>query len=353
MKSKKVVPVFFASDKNYVPYLTVAIKSLTNFTTDAHDYKLYILTHDLTEEDIAEIKSYEKSNVSVEIVDVSEKIETIKHKVALRDYYSVSIYFRLFIPSMFPQYDKAIYLDSDIVLNRDIADLYNVDIGFNYVGAILDETVFTNDTFIYYVNEALDVSEKQYFNSGVLSMNLKKFRDNKIEDDFYNWVNNYSTKFGSVAPDQDYLNCICKNKVKYFPLGWNKMPLASTLPDNELFLIHYNMFFKPWKYEKTMFEDYFWKYAKETSFYDLLKTQQLAYTEEKKKNDLLAIDNLMKIARNIADSGNNYKTLVLGKGKTIETFSSYETEEDEDVFDLNIAEEPIPVLVSAIKKNHR
>ena len=353
MKTNKIVPVFFASDRNYVPYLTVAIKSLIDRTSENNEYRIYILTNDVTEEDIKEIRSYEKENAKVEIVDVNEKIEVIKNKVALRDYYSVSIYFRLFIPSLFPEYDKAIYLDSDIVLNRDIADLYNVDIGNNFVGAILDETVFTNKDFIYYVREALDVTEKQYFNSGVLIMNLKKFRDHEIEEDFYSWVNNYSTKFGSVAPDQDYLNCICKNKVKYLPLGWNKMPLGSTLEDKDLFLIHYNMFFKPWKYENTMFEEYFWNIAKQTSFYEFIKNQQQSYGEERKRNDALAIENLMKLAINIANSGSNYKTLVLKKGKFAEQKSFFEQMEME--LDEFFGEEQVmePALVSAIKKNHR
>ena len=308
---KEIIPVFFASDKNYVPYLTVAIKSLVDRTTANNEYRIYILSADLIYEDIAEIKSYEKDNVKIEIVDVNEKIASIREKVALRDYYSVSIYFRLFIPSMFPQYDKVIYADSDIVLNSDIADLYKNDIENNYLGAILDEVVYTNQDFIYYVKNALDVDETQYFNSGVLIMNLKKFRENEIEDDFYRWVNTY--QFGSVAPDQDYLNCICKNSVKYLPKGWNKMPTGENLSDDKIYLIHYNMFMKPWKYDGLMYENYFWDTAKQTSFYAKLKNQQQAYTKEQKDKDSLALKNLLKMAVDIANSSNNYKKVVLKK----------------------------------------
>ena len=149
MKQNKTVPVFFASDKNYLPYLTVAVKSLVNKTSENNNYNIYILTNDLTNDDIYEMKALEKANVNINVVDVNPKIESIKSKVALRDYYSVSIYFRLFIPTLFPELDKAIYLDSDIVLNRDIADMFNEDIGNNYLGAVLDETVYTNKDFIY------------------------------------------------------------------------------------------------------------------------------------------------------------------------------------------------------------
>ena len=311
MIKNKIIPIFFASDKNYLPYLTVAIKSLINFANSEKEYRIYVLTNDLTLEDIKEIKSFEKPNTTVEITNVGKKIESIQNKVALRDYYSVSIYFRLFIPSMFPQYDKAIYLDSDIVLNKDIAEMFNVDIKTNYLGAVLDETVYSNKDFTNYVCEALDVSEKQYFNSGVLIMNLTKFRKNNIEEAFYCWVNNY--KFGAVAPDQDYLNITCKNSVKYLEAGWNKMPMGNKLPNNKTYLIHYNMFMKPWKYSNLMYEEHFWNFAKQTSFYDQIKNIQLKYSNEDKDKDRVAYENLLKLAINIAKSENNYKTVVLKK----------------------------------------
>lgn len=310
--NKKIIPIYFASDKNYLPYLSVAIKSLIDKANNNDEYRIYILTNDIKIEDISEIKSFEKSNTIVDIADVNEKIESIKNKVALRDYYSVSIYFRLFIPTMFPQYNKAIYLDSDIVLNRDIAEMYNVDIKDNYLGAVLDETVYTNKDFIYYVREALDVTEKQYFNSGVLIMNLNKFRDNNIEDDFYRWVNSY--EFGAVAPDQDYLNVTCKDSVVYLDAGWNKMPMGDKeWSDEKVHLIHYNMFMKPWKYENILYEKYFWYYAKQTSYYNFIKNAQQTYSDEKKQKDKDGLENLLKLAINLANSDNNYKTVVLKK----------------------------------------
>ncbi len=294
---KQIIPIYFAADKNYVPYLTVAIKSLVKFATSKNIYKIYILTNNLQESDIAEIRTMERGNIMIQLVDVNSKIESIKDKVQLRDYYSVSIYFRLFIPTLFPEFNKAIYLDSDIVLNHDIADMYKKNIGDNYLGAILDEVVYSNDKFIYYVKGVYDLTEKQYFNSGALVMNLKKFRDNNIEEDFYRWLNSNSSP---VAPDQDYLNTTCRNKVKYLEPGWNKMPMGQKLEDEKLYLIHYNMFMKPWKYRDGMFDSYFWDIAKTTTFYDRLLEQRDSYTEEQRANDSLAAENLLKMAVNIA-----------------------------------------------------
>ena len=93
---EKIIPIFFASDRNYIPYLTVAIKSMVNKINNKSEYRVYILTNDVTENDIVEIRTLEKDNFKIEIVDVNPKIESIKNKVALRDYYSVSIYFHFF-----------------------------------------------------------------------------------------------------------------------------------------------------------------------------------------------------------------------------------------------------------------
>jgi len=312
-RNKKEIPIFFASDKNYLPYTIVAIKSLINNASSKYVYKIHILTNEVKDEDISELKAMQTGNVTISLIDVSDKINSIKDKVALRDYYSVSIYFRLFIPSMFPQYKKAIYLDGDVIINVDIAKLYNVDLGLNLVAAVLDEVIYSSEDFTYYANEALDISEKQYFNSGVLVMNLEKFRKIDMENDFYNWVNSHN--FGAVAPDQDYLNIKCKNNVKYLARGWNKMPMGKALKDSELYLIHYNMFMKPWKYYDVMYENYFWNVARQTSLYVYLKNQQKEYTEEQRNNDKIAYENLVKLSRNIVESGNNYKTLILGKNR--------------------------------------
>ena len=70
----------------------------------------------------------------------------------------------LFIPSIFPEYDKVIYLDSDIVVNCDIAELYNKDMGDNIIGAVKDMTINTNKDFIEYSKIAIGVEAEKYIN---------------------------------------------------------------------------------------------------------------------------------------------------------------------------------------------
>ena len=75
------------------------------------------------------------------------------------------------------------------------------------------------------------------------------------------------------------------------------------------------MFMKPWKYENVLYENYFWNYAKQTSYYNFIKNAQQSYSNESKEKDRVGLENLLKLANNIANSDNNYKTVVLKKHK--------------------------------------
>ncbi|MFQ6723881.1 MAG: glycosyltransferase family 8 protein, partial [Clostridia bacterium] len=176
----------------------------------------------------------------------------------------------------------------------------------NLVGAIVDEVVTSNEVFRYYVENALGVNEYKYFNSGILVMNLDAFRKEKLEEKFIYLLNNYN--FGTVAPDQDYLNVLCKGRIHYIDKAWNKMPVSNEgFDEKDLKLVHYNMFQKPWKYEGILYEKYFWETAKNTPYYDFFKQTLANFDDTKKLKDQQAGANLLNYAKNIANDPNNFK----------------------------------------------
>ena len=69
---------------------------------------------------------------------------------------------------MFPQYDKAIYIDSDVIVNGDISEFYNNELGDNLVGACNEQAMLQVDLFGTYVEKNLGLDRKQYFNAGNL-----------------------------------------------------------------------------------------------------------------------------------------------------------------------------------------
>ena len=285
--TKTKIPIFFATDDNYFPYLTVTLASIEANASDEYIYDVKILATALSEENTRIANNLDFPHISVSIVNVDDKMKRIRSNIAkrLRDYYSESIFYRIFIPHLFPKLDKAIYLDCDVVLKDDIAKMYLTDIGDNVLGAIPDESIAPIPEFVSYVDEVIGSPEGVYFNSGVLVINAKKFREDKIEEKLLHLINKYN--FLTVAPDQDYLNFLCRDKVYYFDKGWNKQPNQNTeFDEGKIHLIHYNMFNKPWRYFGVKYEEYFWQFAKKTPFYKTLLKSREKYTEEERRRDM-------------------------------------------------------------------
>lgn len=301
---KNTVNVFFASDRNYLPYLAVAINSLSEHASDGYFYNIRILSEDLTKESLIGATGEIKPNVQISVFSVSDKISHIKKELALRlrDYYSDAIYYRIFIAEMFPSLKRAVYLDSDIVLTSDVAKLYFTPIGNNLVGAVTDESVMSEKVFREYVKKHVRMKRAEdYFNSGVLVMNLELMREEKIKDQFINLLCKYN--FKTVAPDQDYLNFLCRDKIYYLEQGWNKHAISENKIDSDkLYLMHFNMFNKPWKYRGVQNEELFWRSAEKTPFMKRLSLERDGYNEAKQKNDIKSAMKLLASAKEISTS---------------------------------------------------
>ena len=309
--NKQIIPIFFSSDDNYIPFLSVAINSLISNASKEYNYEIIILNSGLSSDNMEKISKYDKENIKIKFEDVRPKIKDIVKdlELRLRDYYSISIFYRLFIPSLFKEYKKAIYLDADIVLVDDISKLYNEEIDEFLVAGVPDEVVNNNVYFREYSVKSLDLEPGNYFNSGVLLMNLEKFREEKIEEKFLHILSKYN--FDVIAPDQDYLNFLCKGKVKYINRGWDRMPNPDeTFNDNDLHLIHFNMFQKPCNYDNVLYEEYFWKYANDTEFYNEISLMRGKYTAEDISKDKQGEINLVNQSRRISKSDFTFKNII-------------------------------------------
>ena len=294
------IPIFFAVDDGYIPFLAVALESLIEHSTKSNNYSIKILHTKISEENKTKIKKYERENINIEFVDLNNYIEKIKDKLYTRDYYSKTTYFRLFIPELYPQYDKALYLDSDITILSDVADLYNHDLGTNLVGGVPDGAVQNIEIFQEYVEKVVGVANyKSYFNAGILIMNLEELRKFKFQEKFLYLLE--TVKF-TVAQDQDYLNRLCKGRVTILKKDWNKMPIpGDEINEEDIKLVHYNLDYKPWHFEDILFQEHFWKYAERTEFLDIILEIKNNYTDEDRKKDAENGKKLLETAQKEAD----------------------------------------------------
>ena len=302
------VPVFFSIDDNYAPFLAVALNSAVKNSSHNRSYRAIVLYEKLSSDNIERLTKLSTDNFRIDFIPMKNGLNSITDRMSNRlrcDYFTLTIYFRLFIPAMFPEYDKGIYIDSDVVLTGDLAELFDIDIGDNYIGACSDLSVVDVPELAQYMEDAVGVSRNEYINSGVLLMNLKSLREKKINEHFLNLLNKYH--FDSIAPDQDYINAMCNGSIFYLGGEWDAMPNPSKPELPNLKLVHYNLFSKPWCYDGIQYGELFWRYAEDSGYLNEIKEYKNNYSDEKKQSDSKCLGLLINRGVEIAESDITFK----------------------------------------------
>lgn len=302
--SRKEIPIFFACDDNFVKFTLVSLYSIKKNASKAFDYKIYVLHTGITGKMMNLLYDLSDENFTVVFRDVTEYLKSISDKLPLRDYYSKTTYYRLFIAEMYTEYSKAIYIDSDTVVQGDISELYNTDIGDCWVGACHEQAMVQTEEFGKYVEAVVGVNRYNFFNAGLLLINCDEFRAHLVLDKFIHYLNTYNF---AVTQDEDYLNLICKDHVYWLDQRWNTEVFGEIpYPPEEAKMIHYIMVSKPWHYEDCRMSDIFWAYTKETAVYDEIKAILDSYTDEQKKRDAESADRLLALAVSETNREDNF-----------------------------------------------
>lgn len=339
MANKEIIPIFYACDEGFVKYSVVSLHSMIVNADPSFHYAIHILHSGISEETQKKATALSKDGFDVKFVDVSERLHAINDILPIRDYYSNTTYFRLFISDMFPQYDKVIYIDGDTIVQGDISELYHHELGDRWIGACHEQAMVQTDHYGTYAEQVVGVSRHNFFNAGLLLINAKIFREKQILKRFANALAEYRFV---VTQDEDYLNLICKDHILWLDQRWNTEAYCTfPYPIEEAKIIHYIMVSKPWHYADCTGGDIFWRYAKETAEYDEIRAVLENYSEEEKIRDAEAMDNLLALAKFETEKEDNYQkkldSEVRAKDRVaiLEKIKQYEREGrfDEDVED--------------------
>ena len=339
--NKKIIPIFYACDDAFVKYTIVSLKSMIENASKDYSYKIYVLNTNIGDDMADRLSALSNDSFEVIFTNVSSYLESISDRLPLRHYYSKTTYYRLFISEMFTEYDKAIYIDSDTIVQGDISELYNTDIGDFYLGGCREQAMEQVDVYGTYCEEVVGVSRHAFFNAGVMLMNTKQFRDKKVLDRFISYLGEYDF---IVTQDEDYLNLICKDHVYWLDQKWNTEltdGLEYPYDYRDASILHYIMVNKPWHYHECRGADIFWSYAKTTSVYDMLKAELEAYTDEERQRDAESARQLAQMAIDETNREDNFLKQHIKKKrsqyrvKLEEKIRQYEKEGrfDEDVED--------------------
>ena len=266
---KPIIPIFFACDDNFIKYTVVSLYSMIRNASPDYQYRVHVLHTEASERMKQAVMALENENFTISFDNVSEQLETIVKELPVRDYYSKTTYYRLFIAEKFPEYKKAIYIDSDTIVQGDVSELYMTDIGDFFVGACHEQAMVQVDEYGTYVEKVIGISRYSFFNAGMILINCEQFRKYDVRDQFVKALNVYNFV---VTQDEDYLNLICKDRVYWLDQRWNTEIFGEiAYPIEEAKILHYIMVSKPWHYEDCRHGDIFWRYAKDTSVYEEIK----------------------------------------------------------------------------------
>ena len=283
--NKPIIPVVFATNEKYAPFVSSCVESIKANSSKEYFYRVVVFNVDLSDDTKERLANATADNISVECLDVTNYIEDIKDKLYSHSYFSQEMYYRILIPDVFPNYEKVIYLDCDMIVLGDLAELYNIDIGENCIAACrnLMHTKMRN-----YVKNTLKLEPLEYINSGMLVINCKRFKEQHIKDKIFEEIKLHDIL---TYPDQDLINLVCKKSIYYLPLNWNYLwhlerlnrsfveELKLDKKDLEEFnsvsqnikILHYTGDKKPWTFNAIEKSEIFWEFAKKCTFKDIIE----------------------------------------------------------------------------------
>lgn len=242
----KNIPIFFTFNNDYTVPAAVAFYSLLNKARDDVFYEMFVLHSDISKENQELLKNVVsmKKNGKLEFINTNGFLENEWQSGNFeghqnKNQFTTETILKCFGAKFFPQYDKIIYSDVDIVVMEDISELFDIDLENNYIAAVRGAfNKYSPDELSHFKPEHYELLKDSYFAGGIWVMNLKKIREDNLEQRMIEIV-----KDDSIIkrwPDQDIINITCNNQVAFVPLNYISYPYLLDLLQKDNFTSHYS-----------------------------------------------------------------------------------------------------------------
>lgn len=289
---KSTVPVVLAANQKYVPILYTCAQSIVEHISPERNYEIYIFHTDITVDSQSMFYQFlERKNLKIIFVNVGKNVSGYVLKA--KQHITTETFYRFLILDILKDYPKVVYLDCDLIVCHDVADLFDTDLEDNLIAATLDadfagQCNMKHTDMRKYAKETLGLEDPfVYFQAGVLVLNTVEINKVITVQKLLEMSDTGIYRFS----DQDILNVICKGRVVYLDMSWNmifdcdhfrwnkviKFAPFYILDDYENarknpYIIHYAGFLKPWMKPDEDFGYVFWSMARKTPYYEQLLT---------------------------------------------------------------------------------
>ncbi|MCQ2687680.1 glycosyltransferase family 8 protein [Helicobacter pylori] len=290
-----IIPIAIAFDNHYAMPAGVSLYSMLACAKTEHPqsqndseklfYKIHCLVDNLSLENQCKLKETLapfSTFMSVDFLDIStpnlhttsiepsaiDKINEafLQLNIYAKTRFSKMVMCRLFLASLFPQYDKIIMFDADTLFLNDVSGSFFIPLDDYYFGAAKDFSSPKNlkhfqtereresrqkfSLYEHYLNEKdMKIIYENHYNVGFLIVNLKLWRADHLEDKLFNLAHQKGQCV--FCPEQDLLTLACYQKVLQLPYIYNTHPFMTNqkrfIPDKkEIVMLHFYFIGKPW-----------------------------------------------------------------------------------------------------------
>lgn len=298
------IPICMACSNAYCIFACVTINSIITNSSKKYNYDIVVLNTDISENNKNKILSITqgKVNISLRFIDVTKYIAS--HNFYTWDHFTSATYYRLLVPDIFSEYQKVIYVDSDVIVNHDISELYAIDLTGWLMGAARDTHVIgrlnrkdikpTDYSLIeeieYFIDQVGVEDGLSYFQCGVSIYNILEFHKAFESGWLLKEVSTRKLKW----MDQDFMNIIAKGRIKPIDNKWNVMVInnPNKIDEKHLigeiydeywnarknpYIVHYVGKSIPCFKPSADFYDLYWKYARTTPYYEIMIATMIDY----------------------------------------------------------------------------
>lgn len=285
------IPIITCFDNNYALPASVCFYSLLKNADNNYHYAIYVLQNDITQENKEKLQETIDlfSNANIEFIDMNNQFDNLFKKTKSKNHYSKEIFYKFLIPSLFPQYEKTIVTDVDVIFCGDVSEQYNKFNDDNYLAGC--KCLFRKD---HSLNSVLSLYNKFFTNEerqalgiagGYYIYNTKKMREDYIQKKFIDFAEKNYNRL--LQPEQDVISLICYPLIKVLPANtlvcsyaydmynnpddynkdWNYTAEEVLYALNNPMQLHYATSIKPWMNPNTSKSELWYEYLKNTPFY--------------------------------------------------------------------------------------
>jgi lipopolysaccharide biosynthesis glycosyltransferase len=285
-----IISIAASTDEMYVQHMAALVASTFATASKEHFIDFMILDGGVNSRDRVRLSELTKLHPHCRLTFIDMSRQHLD--LPTNSYFTRGTFYRLSLPELLPNRRKVLFLDTDVVVRRDVASLFDLELGEYFVAAVKDIIM---KSFVglgvasiaetgsiragRYLADRLDLNDPSaYFQAGVLLLNLEELRRCSLSTKMTHALR--TERFWFL--DQDVLNKFMAGKVMYIDGRWNSVQMDDyhlaalnaverqvyELTLDDPWIIHYAGVFKPWKRTGHPHGARYWAALRNTTWYE-------------------------------------------------------------------------------------